>query len=71
MDKEYIKNVVSSLQERNRKTSLEPDYVLLDDIKQYAVNDCTETLRDMCRNGEIEYHRTINSVGFSLKGGKG
>lgn len=71
MDKEYIKNVVSSLQERNRKTSLEPDYVLLDDIKQYAVNDCTETLRDMCGNGEIEYHRTINSVGFSLKGGKG
>ena len=71
MDKEYIKNVVSSLQERNRKTSLEPDYVLLDDINQYAVNDCTETLRDMCRNGEIEYHRTINSVGFSLKGGKG
>lgn len=69
MDKKYIKGIISSIQETSRKAGLFPDYALMESVRQRVISDFTDTLRDMCRNGEIEYHRTINSVGFGVKGG--
>ena len=66
MDKEYIKNIISDIEAKRIKENVTPSYALMVDVKAYVIDDLLKALREMCKDGTLEWHRTLNSVGFSL-----
>ncbi len=66
MDEEYLKDIVKRIQEKKRKECLSPYYVMTEEIRKEINNDMLEGLRNLCRKHEIEYHKTLNNVAFSL-----
>lgn len=69
MDREYVKEIIANIQAESRKNNIEPDYALMSAIKYVVTEDLTNTLREMYKDREVECHKTLNSVGFSVKGG--
>lgn len=69
MDKNYIKNIISDIAEKRVKENTVPSYALMVDVKRAVSDDLVNTLREMCKDGTLEWHKTLNSVGFSVKGG--
>ena len=69
MDKEYIKNIISDISAKRVKENAVPSYALMEDVKRAVTDDLVNALRDMCKDDTLEWHRTLNSVGFSVKGG--
>lgn len=69
MDKEYVKSIISDIQDSLRKENKVPDYALIESVKHSVIEDLMNTLREMYKDGELEYHKTLNSYGFSMKGG--
>ena len=69
MDKEYIKNIISDIEAKRVKENAVPSYPLMEDVKRAAIDDLVNALREMCKDGTMEWHKTLNSVGFSVKGG--
>lgn len=69
MDKEYIKNIISDMEAKLVKENTVPNYVLMEDVKRVVIDDLVNALREMCKDGTLEWHKTLNSVGFSVKGG--
>lgn len=69
MDKEYIKNIISDMEAKLVKENVVPNYVLMEDVKRAVIDDLTNALREMCKDGTLEWHKTLNSVGFCVKGG--
>ena len=69
MDKEYIKNIISDIAAKHVKENVAPSYALMEDVKRAVSDDLTNTLREMCKDGTLEWRKTLNSVGFSVKGG--
>lgn len=68
MDKEYVKCIISDIQDSLRKENKVPDYALIVNIKHSVMDDLMNTLREMYKDGKLEYHKTLNSYGFSMKG---
>ena len=68
LHKEYVKSIISDIQDSLKKESKVPDYALIDEIKHTITEDLMNTLRIMYKDGELEYHRTLNTYGLSLKG---
>ena len=69
MDKEYIKGVISLIEKGKKAEGVMPDYALMETVKTYVIDDLLKALREMCKDGTLEWHKTLNSVGFSVKGG--
>ena len=69
MDKEYIKNIISDIAAKRVKENVAPSYALMEDVKRAVADDLVNTLREMCKDGTMEWHKPLNSVGFSVKGG--
>lgn len=69
MDKEYIKNIISEIEAKHVKENVVPNYVLMEDVKRAVIDDLTNALREMCKDGTLEWHKTLNSVGLNVKGG--
>ena len=69
MDKEYIKNIISDIAAKHVKENTVPSYALMEDVKRAVADDLVNTLREMCKDGTMEWHKTLNSVGFRVKGG--
>ena len=69
MDKEYIKNIISDIEAKRIKENVTPSYALMEDVKRVVMDDLLNILREMCKDGTLEWHKTLNSVGFSVKGG--
>ena len=69
MDKDYIKNIISDIEAKRVKENAVPSYALMEDVKRAVTDDLVNALRDMCKDDTLEWHRTLNSVGFSVKGG--
>lgn len=69
MDKEYIKNIISDIEAKHVKKNVVPNYVLMEDVKRTVIDDLLNALREMCKDGTLEWRKTLNSVGFSVKGG--
>jgi hypothetical protein len=67
MDKEYIKNIISDIEAEHVKENAVPSYVLMEDVKRTVIDDLLNALREMCKDGTLEWHKTINSVGFSVR----
>lgn len=69
MDKEYIKNIISDIEANRIKENAVPNYVLMEEVKRAVIEDLLNALREMCKDDTLEWHKTLNSVGFSVKGG--
>ena len=69
MDKEYIKNIISDIAAKRVKENAVPSYALMEDVKHAVSDDLLKALREMCKDGTLEWHKTLNSVGFNVKGG--
>lgn len=69
MDKNYIKNIISDIAEKRVKENTVPSYALMEDVKRAVSDDLVNTLREMCKDGTLEWQKTLNSVGFSVEGG--
>ena len=69
MDKDYIKNIISDIAAKRVEENKAPSYALMEDVKRAVSDDLTNTLREMCKDGTLEWRKTLNSVGFSVKGG--
>ena len=69
MDKEYIKNIISDIAAKRVKENTVPSYALMEDVKRAVSDDLVNTLREMCKDGTLEWQKTLNSVGFSVEGG--
>lgn len=69
MDKNYIKNIISDIAEKRVKENTVPSYALMEDLKRAVSDDLVNTLREMCKDGTLEWQKTLNSVGFSVEGG--
>lgn len=57
------------MEAKHAKENTVPNYVLMEDVKRAVIDDLTNALREMCKDGTVEWHKTLNSVGFSVKGG--
>ena len=69
MDKEYIKNIISDIEAKRVKENAVPSYALMEDVKRAVTDDLVNALREMCKDGTLEWHKSLNSVGLSVKGG--
>lgn len=64
IDRDYIRAIISDME---KDTSTVPNGVLMDDLKSRVSKDFVDVLRDMCIDGDIICHRTLNSVMFNIK----
>ncbi len=66
MNEEYLKGIISRIQDKKKEQGRVPGYATTEEIRKEINNDMLEGLRDLCRKHEIEYHKTLNNVAFSL-----
>lgn len=64
IDRDYIRAIISDME---KDTSTVPNGVLMEDLKARVSKDFVDALRDMCIDGDIICHRTLNSVMFNIK----
>lgn len=67
MDREYVKNIITKIERAKQEKNMSPDYALMESIKASVMDDLVQTLREMCIDNTIEWHKTLNSVGFKVK----
>lgn len=48
MDKEYVKSIISDIQDSLRKENKVPDYALIESVKHSVIEDLMNTLRERC-----------------------
>lgn len=66
MDEGYLKDIIRRVQEKKSSEHHSPDYVMTAEIRKEINDDMLEGLRNLCRKHEVEYHKTLNNVAFSL-----
>jgi hypothetical protein len=66
MDEGYLKDIIRRVQEKKSSGHHSPDYAMTEEIRKEINDDMLEGLRNLCRKHEIEYHKTLNNVAFSL-----
>ena len=62
-----IKEIIISLQKAKQNENKEPLIVGMVDVQQEAAKMVLEELRRLTREGEINYHQTLNGHAFSIK----
>ena len=63
IDREYIRYIVSDME---KDSSTVPNGVIMEDLKARVLKDFVDVLRNMCIDGDIVCHRTLNSVIFNI-----
>ena len=62
-----VKDIISRLQKAKIDNKQEPAIVSMVEVQQEALKMTLEELRRMTREGEINYHQTLNGHSFSVK----
>ena len=62
-----VKDIISRLQKAKQNENKEPLIVGMVDVQQEAAKMVLEELRRLTREGEINYHQTLNGHAFSIK----
>ena len=62
-----VKDIISRLQQAKIDNKQEPAIVSMVEVQQEALKMTLEELRRMTREGEINYHQTLNGHAFSIK----
>ena len=61
-----IREIIISLQKRKADMNIEPTIVPLVDIQREAYKQIVDELRTLTKDKQINYHKTLNSVAFSV-----
>ena len=61
-----IREIIISLQKRKADMNIEPTIVPLVDIQREAYKQVIDELRILTKDKLIKYHKTLNSVAFSV-----
>ena len=61
-----IREIIISLQKRRADMNIEPTIVPLVDIQREAYKQVIDELRILTKDKQINYHKTLNSVAFSV-----
>lgn len=61
-----IREIIISLQKRRADMNIEPTIVPLVDIQREAYKQVIDELRILAKDKQINYHKTLNSVAFSV-----
>ena len=61
-----IREIIISLQKRKADMNIEPTIVPLVDIQREAYKQVIDELRILTKDKQINYHKTLNSVAFSV-----
>lgn len=64
IDKEYVKEVISSIVKKKSDDSIVPAAASMQEIMTTIREDVLERMRTMCNEREIAVNRTLNSVSF-------
>ena len=64
IDKEYIKDIISSITKKKADGNIVPATASMSEIMTAVREDTLECMRTMCNEMEIEVNRTLNSVSF-------
>ena len=64
IDKEYIKDVISSITDVKTEKNVVPATASMQEIMAAIREDAMECMRTMCNDREIAVNRTLNSVSF-------
>ena len=64
IDKEYIKDIISSITKKKADGNIVPDTASIQEIMTAIREDALECMRTMCNDREIAVNRTLNSVSF-------
>ena len=64
---EYIKTVVRRITGKKAERGTEPSYATMNEVLAAVSEDMLECMRRMCRNKELDVHKTLNSVAFAVK----
>ena len=62
-----VKEIIISLQKSKKDANIEPCIVSMKEIQQEVSSQTLEELRRLMREGEINYHQTLNGHAFSVK----
>ena len=62
-----VKDIISRLQKAKIDNKQEPAIVSMVEVQQEALKMTLEELRLLTREGEINYHQTLNGHSFSVK----
>ena len=62
-----VKQIIISLQKAKQNENKEPSIVSMVEVQQEALKMTLKELRRMTREGEINYHQTLNGHAFSVK----
>ena len=62
-----VKDIISRLQKAKIDNKQEPAIVSMVEVQQEAAKMVLEELRRLTREGEINYHQTLNGHAFSIK----
>ena len=61
-----IREIIISLQKRKADMNIEPTIVPLVDIQREAYKQIVDELRTLTKDKQINYHKTLKSVAFSV-----
>ena len=64
IDKEYIKEIISSITKKKADENIIPATASMNEIMTAVRDDALECMRTMCNESEIAENRTLNSVSF-------
>ena len=64
IDKEYIKEIISSITDVKAEKNVVPTNASMQEIMTAIREDAMECMRTMCNDREIAVNRTLNSVSF-------
>ena len=64
IDKEYIKEIISSITDVKTEKNVVPTTASMQEIMTAIREDALECMRTMCNEREIAVNRTLNSVSF-------
>ena len=61
-----VKEIITTLQKRKADMNIEPTIVPLVDIQREAYKQIVDELRTLTKDKQINCHKTLNSVAFSV-----
>lgn len=64
IDKEYIKGVISGINEKKDECNTIPSHASIQEILAEVRKDTIDCLRNLCNDRDISYNKTLNSVSF-------
>ena len=67
MDEDYLLNIIRTIEDSHKAQHIVPSYASKNEIMEQIYDDMRSALGSLLKNGEIEYHKTLNSWAVEQK----